>query len=857
MRRFSILAVAAILASVWSVPASAYYHFIYYLSSGNAPAKFDLTALPNKTVWVFVSEAGPTSYAANDGFSSVVAQIRQATQVWNNVGSSDIRVGFGGLENTATLQNTPATDVVFEDLPPGLLGYGGPTISKTPVLPKAGTNATPFFPIVRSTVHLNINAAIAPGPSYNESFFMTVVHEMGHALGLQHTFTSATMSTATTRSTSLGHPLDDDDIAGLSVLYPTSELAQTGSITGRITSGGNGVHLASVVAIRAGVGAISALTNADGTYRIDGITPGTYFVYAHPLPPDADIKGPWDASGSLVVASGPTNALFYPGTTDLLSANSVTVAAGKTQSSIDIALTNIDSVPVYDVAVYGYFNNYTIAVKPAYINMQAKGVPTVVASGIGLGSNGQAPGLTAQFAGGSAIVSGGSVRPYQANGYTYIAMGIGYMLGANPGPEHMIFTTASGFMHVLPSAVHITTQDPPTIQSVVANNDGTVALTGTNWTPASVIYFDGLAASIGTLAVDKANANAGTAIVTPPPGVSGQTAVLTVYNPDGQTSQFVQSASPATYTYGKAIAPVISSVNPASLPAGSEGVVDITGVGFNFLASQPAVGFGSSDIVVRRIFVLGPNHLQVDVSVAPGSVLSSPDVSVITGFQMATAPAGFHITAHVNGLPAPIPVLTNALPGLTGSYAGAVVSMYGNNLSAENATPVVTFNGEAARILYSSVTQVNLVIPGDLAPGLALMRLNNGVQNAYSLTVGIDTPPATIAGIADAGGNLISTDRPAVQGDLLSVNLTGFAPDGASVDNGRVQISLGGVSHPARLVTQALPGTYQVQFLLGTDQAPGKAQSLIVYLDGRSSYPAAISVTTLAGSFDIPTPVSP
>src|SRR3984957_7879626 len=110
---------------------------------------------------------------------------------------------------------------------------------------------------------------------------------MGHALVLQHTFTSATMSTATTSATSLATPLDTDDIAGISVLYPNASFAQTGSISGQIASGGSGLHLESVVAIRAGSGAISALTNPDGTYEIDGVPPGEYLVYAHALPPDA------------------------------------------------------------------------------------------------------------------------------------------------------------------------------------------------------------------------------------------------------------------------------------------------------------------------------------------------------------------------------------------------------------------------------------------------------------------------------------------------------------------------------------------------------------------------------------------
>jgi uncharacterized protein (TIGR03437 family) len=344
------------------------------------------------------------------------------------------------------------------------------------------------------------------------------------------------------------------------------------------------------------------------------------------------------------------------------------------------------------------------------------------------------------------------------------------------------------------------------------------------------------------------NVTAGTAIVTPPPGTSGETAILTVYNPDGQNSQFFQSANPATYTYGQTATPTIVSISPASLPAGAEAMVDITGSGFNFAAGQTAVGFGTSDIVVQQVFVLGPNHLQADVSVAPGAALSNPDVSVFGGFQMATATAGFHLTAPVNGLPAPIPTLTNALPGLNGAYAGATVSLYGANLAIANATPVVTFNSEAAAVLYGSPTQINLQIPSDIASGPAVLNLYNGALNAYPVTVDIDTPPATITGILNSAGNSIAPSLPAVQGDVLTVSLTGFASNGATIAPGQVQVGVGGLSHQVLTVVQSVPGTFQVSFLLNLNEPTGAAQSLIVYLNGRSSYPVTIPITASSGS---------
>src|ERR1017187_998520 len=116
-------------------PSSAYYHYVHYLT-GKAPyvpvpEAFDLTALPNKTLTFFVSDAGLVSYGSNDTFGSVLSEVKQAAEVWNSVASSDLRVAFGGLEtyHPNQVSATPGGDVVFEELAPGILGLGSPTVS--------------------------------------------------------------------------------------------------------------------------------------------------------------------------------------------------------------------------------------------------------------------------------------------------------------------------------------------------------------------------------------------------------------------------------------------------------------------------------------------------------------------------------------------------------------------------------------------------------------------------------------------------------------------------------------------------------------------------------------------------------
>lgn len=658
MRRAGLVRLAALVLTLFSLAASASaYYFYVSFNTSSGPynpivKKFNLNALNNNTVPYFISNQGPVNTVAGDSYQGIVSEIRAAADVWNSVSTSQLRLGYGGLFTAGTTETAPGIDILFnDDIAPGIVALGGPMTT-------GGTgydaNGNSFIPIMRSKLVLHSDFSLIRSDqraSYSELFFVTLVHELGHTLGLQHTLTSSVMATQTTSTSTRATPLGADDIAGVSLLYPASGyLATVGSISGRVALNGSGVNLASVVAIPPSGPAISSLTNPDGSYQINGIPAGIYYyVYVHPLPPAIaglevtpdNIALPMDANGNSIQPNYTAFATqFYTGgnggTQDWTQAQTIFVSAANVVSGINFNVNSRASEAVSSVRIYG-FSPTNVPVINGPITLGSQNPMPLAADGSGLlqTNNTVMPGLSVSTLGGVARIS--HLRPYPPP-TPYIAVDALLSLGAGPGPKHLLFATPND-LYILPSGFTAVIYSPPSINNTVptydSNGNRAVAIYGSGFASDTRIFFDGQAGVIEGVQSD------GSLLVTPPPAPGSYTANVVALNSDGQSSSFIQP-TPATYTYDPAGVPSLT-VMPSMIPPIGSTVVDIVGVNANFTGAT-TVGFGTSDAVVQTITVLSPTHLSVVVSASNAWVPTS-GISVTTGLQIVSQATGNQISA--------------------------------------------------------------------------------------------------------------------------------------------------------------------------------------------------------------------
>lgn len=185
--------------------------------------------------------------------------------------------------------------------------------------------------------------------------------------------------------------------------------------------------------------------------------------------------------------------------------------------------------------------------------------------------------------------------------------------------------------------------------------------------------------------------------------------------------------------------------------------------GSGWLTVSPTSGVNNGVIQI----IADPASLQLGIYKATVSVNAGSYGVMTIPVTFTVGPAGVVISN-----------VGNAASFVYGTVApGSYAVVFGMNLAGRNVS--VTFNGLPGQIVYSSSTQINLIVPAVLAgeQGAAVIARVDGVTgNTFIVRLAANAPGIFTPGIVNVTDSTVnSPDHPAKRGDFVSVYLTGLA----------------------------------------------------------------------------------
>ncbi|MHC4223792.1 MAG: hypothetical protein ACYSUN_07375, partial [Planctomycetota bacterium] len=358
----------------------------YLVSSAEVSGRFVFERVPSdrRPIEVFVDTESVT------GVADPRAVTQDLMNQWNSVSGAEEVFGnarIGGPYNGSTVGETFGNftdrdfEVAFDDtgeiftffgVSPGVLGITLKSVD-------AGSGRLLDFLVVINTRPSALSAP-GTGATTEDLFRSTLLHELGHTLGLSHTAVGLanTLSFGFSRAAPSQMPsmhafripirpqegitLEGDDSAAMVRNYP-ADTSGVGSISGSVRAAGgtpvNTIHVRAVGPEGGTIEHIGVLTNEDGSeqgrYTIEGVPPGAYRVILEAVNGRASIDGGVLAGGSDGLGSEPfvyaADEHWQPGDTfdpafdDPADLAQIRVRPGVDTGSIDFVL---NGAPIFD-----------------------------------------------------------------------------------------------------------------------------------------------------------------------------------------------------------------------------------------------------------------------------------------------------------------------------------------------------------------------------------------------------------------------------------------------------------------------------------------------------------------------------
>ncbi|MBN2290362.1 MAG: choice-of-anchor D domain-containing protein [Candidatus Glassbacteria bacterium] len=299
--------------------------------------------------------AMPVSFAVNQrgsedisSFTEVENAFKACFQAWDQVTLAEISFSYAGPTASGQVMNDATNLMIFDTYTDGFIlsDEVGPTV--------VGLAHSTFYPSTGEIVDADIifndheykftTTSETDLPNKTVNLLDVASHEIGHLLGLDHTFIET--GTMWPYAKQGQRVLSEDDKVGARSLYPSPDFAQrTNSFSGTVTDE-NGDPLwgifVSAILQSSGEEQVSAITGQDGTYLIEGLAQATGF-YLKARSVDLDHLGPYIQQGGSYETFIPQ---YYSNTSRLENAQAV--VSGTVSQGLDFQLSLATILARYD-----------------------------------------------------------------------------------------------------------------------------------------------------------------------------------------------------------------------------------------------------------------------------------------------------------------------------------------------------------------------------------------------------------------------------------------------------------------------------------------------------------------------------